>query len=89
MLRVSVLQHELQHILEFATGKLSLIGYALLPFNWTYRYRIGPTTQWRALGAEQRAQMVQDYWLAEHGLAPGAADLQTYRALIPWAGPSR
>ena len=80
--RMAVLQHELQHVLEFATGKLSLIGYALLPFNWTYAYQLDAMTRWDRLGAEQRAQMAQDYWLAERGLAPHA---QALAALIPWA----
>ena len=82
---MSVLQHELQHVLEFATGELSILGYALLPFNWTYRYRLGPDTAWRGLGAEQRAQLVQDYWLAARRGPPDAPQIMAMRDLIPWA----
>jgi hypothetical protein len=83
--QMSILQHELQHVLEYASGELSLLGYALLPFNWTYRYRLDSDTRWSYLGAEQRAQLVQDYWLAERRLAPGDHELGRYRRVIPWA----
>ena len=83
--QMSVLQHELQHVLEFARGDLSYIGYALLPFNWTYRYRLTPRTRWGDLGAEQRAQLVQDYWLAARRLPPDDTRLADFRRLIPWA----
>jgi hypothetical protein len=82
--QMSILQHELQHVLEFASGELSLLGYAFLPFNWGYRYTLGEDTRWRDLGAEQRAQVVQDYWLAERRLAPGDPRLARFRTLIPW-----
>ena len=83
--QMSILQHELQHVLEFAGRDLSFVGYALLPFNWTYRYRLTPQTRWRDLGAEQRAQLVQDYWLAARRLPPGDSRLGDFRRLIPWA----
>lgn len=83
--QMAVLQHELQHVLEFATGKLSVLGYALLPLNWVYAYRFTSSTRWADLGAEQRAQVVQDYWLAERGLLPGGPEAETFRSIIPWA----
>jgi hypothetical protein len=83
--QMAVLQHELQHVLEFASGELSLAGYALLPFNWRYGYSLGPDTRWTDLGAEQRARAVQDYWLAERELPGGEPSLERLRRLIPWA----
>lgn len=83
--QMSVLQHELQHVLEFASGDLSIIGYAVLPFNWSYRYALRDETRWCDLGAEQRAQIVQDYWLAERRLSPDDPCLARFRAVIPWA----
>lgn len=83
--QMSVLQHELQHVLEFASGELSVLGYALLPFNWTYRYRLDARTRWQDLGAEQRAQLVQDYWLAARRPDEADSRLEDYRQLIPWA----
>ena len=82
---MSVLQHELQHVLEFRTGALTLFTYVLWPGNWRYGYRLTYTTAWTSLGAEQRAQAVQDYWLAQHGLLQSEASLDAYRNLIPWA----
>lgn len=85
--QMSILQHELQHVLEFASRDLSFLGYAMLPFNWGYRYELGEGTRWRDLGAEQRAQAVQDYWLAERRLAADDPRLAEFRRLIPWASP--
>jgi len=82
--RMALLQHELQHVLEFATGKLSMAGYAVDPRNWIYGYRLTPQTRWEDLGAEQRAMVVQHYWLAGRGLL-GAAEPERLGALIPWA----
>lgn len=84
---MAVLQHELQHLLEYATGDLTVLGYALDPKNWTYAYRLGPEASWSDFGAEQRAQIVQDLWLVEHGLADGKGDLALYRNLPPWSRP--
>lgn len=83
--QMSVLQHELQHVLEFASGELSIAGYALLPFNWRYGYHLTPDTRWSDLGAEQRAQAAQDYWLADRRLSPNDPHLAAFRRLIPWA----
>ncbi|CAN5119897.1 hypothetical protein BH11PSE2_BH11PSE2_14600 [soil metagenome] len=80
---MGVLQHELQHVLEFTTGKLTHLGYGLNPRNWSYAY--APTREWSAYGAEQRAQIVQDLWLTERGLGPSLAPLDWYRGVIPWA----
>lgn len=82
---MALLQHELQHVLEFATGDLSALGYALNPRNWRYRYTLDGASRWKRFGAEQRASIAEHYWLAERGLALDA-NLETYRRVIPWAG---
>jgi hypothetical protein len=81
---MSVLQHELQHVLDYAEGWLTAVGYLLDPSHWTYAWRIEPGRPWDAYGAEQRASMVEALWLAEHGLA-GHIDTDALIALIPWA----
>jgi len=78
---MSVLQHELQHVLDYAIGALTPAGYAFLPRNWTYRVP-SSGADWRRLGAEQRAVLAERLWLAEHD-DPVAA--QQLRAVIPWA----
>lgn len=83
--QMAVLQHELQHLLEFATGALTPIGYLIWPGNWAYAYRLTPETRWSELGAEQRASAVQHYWLAQRGLLPGGPSADDLRRIIPWA----
>jgi hypothetical protein len=81
---MAVLQHELQHILDFAEGHLSVAGYLLLPRNWRYGWRLSDDLTWDRLGAEQRASMAEALWRAERTSAETelAAKL---RAIIPWA----
>jgi len=81
---MAVLQHELQHLLDFADGSLSIAGYLLLPRNWTYRWALSDGLNWGRLGAEQRASVAEALWRAER--APGQADMAAaLRAIIPWA----
>jgi hypothetical protein len=77
---MAVLQHELQHVLDFSTGRLSSLGYLLNPRNWTYR--LPDERDWRRLGAEQRAVLAERLWRAEQEVAH---DLAEIRSLIPWA----
>lgn len=81
---LATLQHELQHVLDFATGRLGRIGYVLWPGNWIYRYRLTEGARWDRFGAEQRAALAEDYWRATHG-EPAGASLSSLRGLIPWA----
>jgi hypothetical protein len=81
---MAVLQHELQHLLEFATGRLSIAGYLLLPHNWTYRWDLGGRPRWDRLGAEQRASVVEALWRAEQ--SPASAEMAaSLREVVPWA----
>ncbi|HEX6860440.1 MAG TPA: hypothetical protein VF138_09630 [Caulobacteraceae bacterium] len=77
---MAVLQHELQHVLDFSTGRLSGLGYLLNPRNWTYR--LPEVWDWARMGAEQRAVLAEKLWRAEQGLAD---DLHLCRDCIPWA----
>ena len=77
---MAVLQHELQHVLDFSTGRLSALGYLLNPRNWTYR--LPDDWDWRRLGAEPRAVLAERLWRAEQGLSH---DLAAIRDAIPWA----
>lgn len=81
--RMAILQHELQHVLEYRTGALGPLRYGLNPRNWRYAYPTGEGAAWARLGAEQRAQLVEDLWLVERGLKEGAVDW--YRSMVPWA----
>jgi hypothetical protein len=82
---MAVLQHELQHILDFAEGRLTVAGYLLLPRNWTYRWGLDGRLTWARLGAEQRASAVEALWRAERSSAHSETTAML-RRIIPWAG---
>lgn len=81
---MATLQHELQHVLDFKTGELSILGYVLRPREWVYGYKLELGRGWWSYGAEQRATMAEDLWLAENGLKP-ASHGAALRLTIPWA----
>jgi hypothetical protein len=91
---LAVLQHELQHVLDYAQGELSALGYLLQPRNWRYRYALTLDSRWRDFGAEQRASIAEHHWLLERGRADLVAralgrtppPLHLYRDILPWAG---
>jgi len=82
---MAVLQHELQHVLEYGAGVLSPLRYLIQPKNWRYAYRLFPGCAWADFGAEQRARLVEDYWWIERGLKAALLHpVEEYRRLIPW-----
>ncbi|MDB5479134.1 MAG: hypothetical protein JWO83_187 [Caulobacteraceae bacterium] len=80
---MAVLQHELQHVLDYASGWLTALRYLARARHWTYRWRLSADATWDAFGAEQRAAMAEHLWLMERGLAPDQ-HLAALRRLIPW-----
>jgi hypothetical protein len=80
---MALLQHELQHVLDYRTGWLTAARYLAGPRHWRYGYELAPETAWDALGAEQRAMVAEHIWLMENGLV-AANDLERLRALAPW-----
>ncbi|MEO9213349.1 MAG: hypothetical protein ABI242_09420 [Caulobacteraceae bacterium] len=81
---MAVLQHELQHVLDYVAGRLTAVRYLRAPRHWTYSWRPGDPRGWDALGFEQRGALAERLWLAERGVA-GAEDLPALRSAIPWA----
>jgi hypothetical protein len=79
---MAILQHELHHVLEFATGVLTPLGYLINPRNWTYKVTVTDTCQWCDFGAEQRAVLAERLWWADRDHT--TAD-ERLRALVPWA----
>jgi hypothetical protein len=80
---MAILQHELQHVLDFATGWLTALRYLTDPRHWTYRWRESEISSWDALGAEQRASIAERLWLLERGLET-SGDVDALRRLVPW-----
>ena len=91
----ATLQHELQHVLEYATGELSGLGYLTRPAHWRYAYELDEASRWSQFGAEQRASIAEHLWLLEQGRADlvrgvlswPPAPLRIYRRVVPWAAP--
>jgi hypothetical protein len=83
---MATLQHELQHVLEFATGELSFRDYLLRPRNWRYGYELELGRGFWDYGAEQRASMAEHLWLAENG-HKSPSEGSALRLTIPWARP--
>ncbi len=81
--QMAVLQHELQHVLDFAEGRLTVARYLLWPPNWRYRFQLSEGLAWDALGAEQRASAAEALWLYER--CGDLANAVALRRLIPWA----
>ena len=81
---MAILQHELQHILDFAEGRLTVLSYLLLPRNWRYRWELSDCLSWDRLGAEQRASMAEALWRAERSSAKTEV-AATLRTIILWA----
>ena len=81
--QMAVLQHELQHVLDFAEGRLTVLGYLILPRNWTYRWQLTDELSWSRLGAEQRASAAEALWRSEQSNATRVT--ARLRELIPWA----
>lgn len=78
---MALLQHELQHVLDYATGRLTWLGYGINPRNWTYALS-DTDWDWSRLGAEQRAVLAERLWRAERN---GATDeIARLRAVLPW-----
>ncbi len=81
---MAVLQHELQHVLDYATGRLTARRYLSHPRHWSYAIDPAWTGDFDSLGAEQRAVLAERLWLAEAGLRP-RAEIARLRSIIPWA----
>jgi hypothetical protein len=80
---MAILQHELQHVLDYRLGFLTAARYLSNPRHWTYGWRPEDLGDWDGLGAEQHAAIAERLWRAEAaGLGAEAAAL---RRAIPWA----
>ena len=81
---MAILQHELQHVLDYRIGWLTAARYLAHPRHWTYDRRLELGVRWDDLGAEQRASMAEAIWLMENGRL-ASENLAALRALVPWA----
>ncbi len=66
----SLLIHELCHVWQYETRRLSAFRYLSDPRNWFYRYRVNPNAKFDDFPTEKQADLLQDWFLVNSGEAP-------------------
>jgi len=66
----SVLMHELCHVWQYHTHRLSAVSYLLSPKRWIYKYVFDIAKGFDDYPTEKQANLLQDWFLANKGLAP-------------------
>lgn len=88
--------HELAHVWQYATGRLSAWRYLTTPSDWRYGYEVRQGAGFDDYGVEAQADMVGDWYRMREGAAPvcfrmGALGepptLDWLEATIPFARP--
>ena len=89
---LSLLFHELAHVWQYETGRLSALGYITDPANWKYRY--APGGPFDSYGTEAQADLIEDWCRLQSGLPPHrfeGASLHTdwLETVVPFSLPPR
>ena len=66
----SLLVHELCHVWQYETGRLTALGYLIDPRNWHYSYRVKDGADFDDYPTEKQADLLQDWFLANSGVTP-------------------
>ena len=66
----SLLIHELAHVWQYATGRLTALSYLTDARNWQYRYTMREGAVLDDYPIEQQADLVQDWFLMRCGHPP-------------------
>jgi len=66
----SLLVHELCHVWQYETGRLTALRYLIDPRNWIYNYTVEPDAQFDDYPIEKQADLLQDWFLSNHGVTP-------------------
>ena len=69
---LSLLFHELAHVWQYETGRLTAVSYLTDRANWQYRYK--PGGEFDAYGTEAQADLIEDWCRLESGLPPHRFD---------------
>ncbi len=88
----ALLMHELCHVWQYATGRLSLWRYITQPKNWFYGYEFNEAQNFDDYPIEKQADLLQDWYIMNHGLpschhdkGSCAPELNQLNSLIPFA----
>lgn len=84
----AVLMHELCHVWQYATGRLSAARYLCDPRNWIYTYDISKGRPFESQPIEKQADLLQDWYRLNRGAtaichssktnAPACEDLNAF-----------
>ena len=90
LLLQSVLIHELCHVWQYQTGRLTALRYLINPANWIYSYAFDPAKAFDDYPIEKQADLLQDWFLMNAGAKPcrfnGAPPkLAHINAVVPFA----
>jgi hypothetical protein len=66
----SILMHELCHVWQYQTRRLSALRYLLIPKNWIYNYVLDVAKKFDDYPIEKQADLMQDWYLANKGYPP-------------------
>lgn len=64
----SVLMHELCHVWQYHTNKLSAAGYIMKPKRWFYEYVFDADKTFDDYPTEKQADLLQDWYLVNNGV---------------------
>ena len=65
--RQALLMHELCHVWQYKTKRLSALKYLLRPAGWTYFYKFSPEKSFDDYPTEKQADLLQDWYLLNTG----------------------
>ncbi len=63
----AVLAHELCHVWQYTTGRLSAWRYITQPENWVYGYDFDPSKTFDDYATEKQADLFQDWYSLNNG----------------------
>lgn len=66
----SLLVHELCHVWQYATGRLTAFRYLIDPRNWVYAYEVKENAKFDDYPTEKQADLLQDWFLVNSGATP-------------------
>jgi hypothetical protein len=76
----SLLIHELCHVWQYETGRLSAARYLLDPRNWVYNYTVKDDAEFDDYPTEKQADLLQDWFLVNSGATPLRYDMKESEA---------
>ena len=65
----ALLMHELCHVWQYHTGRLSAVGYVINPRRWSYEYNFDIKKKFDDYPTEKQADLLQDWYLLNTGKA--------------------